>query len=214
MVDNYVEPNFDGFNCPHCGAYAHQEWYTYIQAGNFHQRGASYKSESAQGLALSYCSRCNRYSLWVYEKMVYPKLSIAPLPLGDMPENVKEDYLEARNVLNESPRSAGALLRLALQKLMPHLGESGKNLNTDIGNLVKKGLSVEIQKALDSLRVIGNESVHPGELDLKEDFKTAQALFNLINLIVERMIVEPKKIEEIYKILPENKKEWIKNRDM
>jgi hypothetical protein len=54
---------------------------------------------------------------------------------------------------------------------MPHLGESGKNLNTDIGNLVKEGLSVDIQQALDSLRVIGNESVHPGELDLKRIIK-------------------------------------------
>lgn len=74
------------------------------------------------------------------EKLIYPKSSIAPLPNEDMPDDVKVDYLETRNIVNDSPRGACALLRVALQKLMYHLGESGNNLNEDIGNLVKKGI--------------------------------------------------------------------------
>ena len=70
---------------------------------------------------------------------------------------------------------------------MPHLNESGKNLNYDIGNLVKKGVPEHVQKALDSLRVIGNNAVHPGELDLKDDVETAILLFRLI-LQVEYLI--------------------------
>lgn len=215
MKDNYTPPSFnvDAFNCPHCDAYSHQEWYNYIEASQGSLRSRKIRSGSITSLTVSYCSRCNRYALWYEDKMLYPISSIAPLPIEDMPEDVKSDFLEARNIANESPRGAAALLRLGLQKLMPHLGENGKNINEDIGNLVKKGLPVTIQQAADSLRVIGNEAVHPGELDLKDDLDTALALFKLLNLIVEVRIVQPKEISQLYNNLPNSKKDGIKNRD-
>lgn len=88
---------------------------------------------------------------------------------------------------------------------MPYLGEQGKRIDDDIASLVKKGLRIEIQQALDSVRVIGNESVHPGEIDLRDDPDTANALFGLVNVIVEDRISQPKKISEIYSGLPANK---------
>lgn len=165
------------------------------------------------GWSTSTCSHCGKISFWHDEKLIYPKSSIAPLPNEDMPDDVMDDYLEARNIVNDSPRGACALLRLALQKLMPHLGESGKYLNEDIGNLVSKGISVDIQKALDSVRVIGNDAVHPGELDLKDDDSTAITLFRLINYIIENQISSKKEIDNIYSGLPKNKVKGIENRD-
>ena len=135
------------------------------------------------------------------------------MPSEDMPEDVKEDFLEARNIVMDSPRAAAALLRLALQKLMIHLGEKGKNLNEDIANLVKKGLPQKIQKALDVVRVIGNNAVHPGEIDLRDDKETALALFELINMIVEVMITQPKQVDELFGKLPDGAKEAIERRD-
>ena len=96
---------------------------------------------------------------------------------------------------------------------MPHLEESGKNLNEDIGNLVKKGISSEVQKALDSVRVIGNNAVHPGELDLKDDVRTAISLFRLINYIVDNQISSKKEIDGIFEGLPQMNIEAIKRRD-
>jgi hypothetical protein len=217
MVNDYVPPSFgvNGFNCPHCEAYSQQIWYDIIQAGRSlpQRRGMEMHQGSLDFLSISYCTKCEAYALWIDKKMIYPKSSTAPLPIEEMPHDVKEDFLEARNIVNESPRGASALLRLALQKLMVHLGEDGGNINSDIGNLVKKGLPVTIQQALDLLRVVGNESVHPGEMDLKDDNDIAISLFKILNVIVDLMIVQPKEIEELYDRLPTSKKEWIKNRD-
>jgi hypothetical protein len=82
--------------------------------------------------------------------------------------------------VNLSPRAAAALARLCIQKLMKELGESGDNLNRDIAELVKKGLEVEVQPALDVVRVIGNNTVHPGAIDLKDNKQTALTLLGLV----------------------------------
>jgi hypothetical protein len=105
------------------------------------------------------------------------------------------------------------LLRLCVQKLMPILGEKGKNINEDIASLVQQGLEVEIQQALDIVRVTGNHVVHPGQIDLNDNKATAIALFELINLIVERRIATPRRIETMFKTLPPTALEQIEKRD-
>jgi hypothetical protein len=151
--------------------------------------------------------------MWFKEKMVVPDSSAAPPPAQDMPDDVKEDYDEARSVLSRSPRSSSALLRLAVQKLCIDLGGGGKNLNEDIGTLVKKGLPFQIQQALDVVRVIGNNQVHPGVLDIRDDPDSAAALFGLINMTVEVMITQPKHVQALFNKLPANAQQQIQKRD-
>jgi len=73
------------------------------------------------------------------------------------------------------------------------IGEKGENINDDIASLVKKGLPPTIQKSLDIVRVTGNNAVHPGEMNLKDDIETAASLCQLINLIADVMIIKPKR---------------------
>jgi len=209
MAEKYEPPGFnkDGFHCPHCGVWAHQAW------EDAYKRGPEPGYEEVKDLSFSVCWRCDRYALWLDKKMIYPEASVARLPSEDMPPSVEEDFREARNVVNASPRSAAALLRLGLQKLMIPLGEKGKNLDKDIGNLVTKGLPEKIQKSLDSVRVIGNNAVHPGQIDLRDDIKTATSLFGLLNIIVEAQITQQKKVDAIFDKLPKGAKNHIKNRD-
>lgn len=100
-----------------------------------------------------------------------------------------------------------------VQKLMVDLGESGKDINRDIGSLVQKGLPVEVQQALDAVRVVGNEAVHPGKLKFKDDADTAVALFSLLNFIVDQRIAQPKKLQALYSSLPPAKLAGIQQRD-
>lgn len=222
MKEEYVAPErgLSAFNCPHCQAYAHQEFselgylrgFRGVVVGQGGQGGPifGYLKEKSQ---VSICAKCKRSAFWIDDIMVYPMSSNAPLPTEDMPKDVKEDFREARNIVNASPRAAAAVLRLALQKLMPFLDEKGKNLNEAIGNLVKKGLPKEIQESLDSIRVIGNNAVHPGQIDLKDDAPTAIALFELLNWIVEDRITRPRKIKEMYGKIPKSVKDAIEKRD-
>lgn len=144
---------------------------------------------------------------------MHPKSSLAPLPNHDMEEGILKDYNEAALIVGDSPRGAAALLRLCIQKLCKQLGEEGKSINDDIASLVKKGLSPKVQKALDIVRVIGNESVHPGTIDISDDKEMALKLFNLVNIIADEMITRPKEIDELYNSLPEGKREQIEKRD-
>jgi hypothetical protein len=74
-------------------------------------------------------------------------------------------------------------------------------------------LSGIVQKALDIVRVIGNEAVHPGTIDLRDDRDTALKLFGLVNLIAEQMISNPKHVDAFYETIPPNKKAAIEKRD-
>jgi hypothetical protein len=151
--------------------------------------------------------------LWVEESLVFPDVSTAPLPNPDLDSGIKSDYLEARSILNKSPRGAAALLRLCVQKLCQQLGEPGENLNDDIGHLVKKGLPARAQLALDVVRVIGNNAVHPGQISLKDDRDVALALFGLVNSIADLMITQPTQLERLYARLPEGARQAIERRD-
>jgi hypothetical protein len=145
--------------------------------------------------------------------VLYPPLRVGIEPNVDLPPDILRDYDEARSILDASPRGAAALLRLAIQKLCAHLGEAGKNINDDIASLVKKGLDKRVQQALDIVRVVGNDAVHPGQIDLRDDRDAATKLFGLVNLIAEKMITEPKHVEALYGSLPEVKRQAIEKRD-
>jgi hypothetical protein len=164
-------------------------------------------------LVLSRCYSCDGFAIWLEDRLLYPAKESAIAPHEEMPEAIKADFNEAASIVDKSPRGAAALLRLCIQKLMPILSEKGKNLNDDIASLVQKGLEVEIQKALDIVRVTGNESVHPGQIDLNDDKSTAIALFELVNLIVERRIAAPKRIAAMFDKLPPGAREQIEKRD-
>jgi hypothetical protein len=95
-----------------------------------------------------------------------------------------------------------------------NVAEKGDNINDDIASLVKKGLSPLVQKSLDVVRVVGNEAVHPGTLDLRDNRDVASTLFRLVNLIAEQMISHPKHVNDIYEnVVPDTKKAQIERRD-
>lgn len=175
--------------------------------------GSLYSRPVVQNCNLSRCYNCKELSIWIHDQIVYPNTKIDIHPNNDLPEKIRSLFEEAREIVDSSPKGAAALLRLSVQYLCKELGESGKNIDKDIASLVGKGLNPLVQQALDVVRVIGNESVHPGEIDLNDNKEIAVKLFGLVNLICEQMISHPKQVQQLYGSLPEGKREGIEQRN-
>jgi hypothetical protein len=176
-------------------------------------QGRHYVQYDISNLNLSECFNCRKFAVWVHKSVVHPPQRGGPDPCPDLPEELQRDFEESRTILDLSPRGAAALMRLVIQKLCCHLGEKGRNIDDDIASLVKKGLNPLVQRSLDIVRVVGNEAVHPGTLDLTDDRNTALQLLGLVNAIAEQMISHPKVVKEMYDALPSAKLEAIQRRD-
>ena len=215
-MNNYVAPKFnlEAFNCPFCNAYAYMEW----------NSGSTWEFSDYREAR---CYKCQKKSLWRKEThvdpfvgvknvgfMIYPDTGNAPFPVEDMPEDVKADYMEAASIFSKSHRGGAALLRLALQKLLKHLGKEGKNINDDIRALAGDGsLPAKVIQVADTLRITGNNAVHPGTMSDEDFDDVAEKMFDLINFIVRKAITEPKELDELYLKTPESARKSAESQD-
>ncbi|WP_432449581.1 DUF4145 domain-containing protein [Aliiroseovarius marinus] len=163
-------------------------------------------------LDVSKCDSCEEIALWMGDKMVFPAVGPSVFANQDMSRDVRKLYDEAGAVFSTSPRSAAAMLRLALQVLLKELGGKGTNINDDIDYLSDNGLSPQLVKVMHSLRIIGNESVHPGQISVDDDPSIAEAMFRLINEVIEQLVTRPREQEELWLMLPENKRKPVEKK--
>lgn len=214
MAKTYVKPEKDKYiyTCPHCNTLSQMQRDTHyfdndIEVENYGMR-IIYNE-----LTIHRCQCCERKMLWIDDTYIYPDI-VSEEANPDMPESVKQLYNEAALISNKSPRAACALLRLAVDTLCHELGETDRDINKNIGALVKKGLPPTVQQALDVVRVVGNKAVHPGQIAFDvDDNATATMLMHLLNMIVTRMLSEPNEINLLYQSLPESTKKSIEDRD-
>lgn len=207
----------ESFNCPRCGAFAGMKW-----------NDLQLNSNDYASITFSTCAACQKPSVWIdddddsrivptpglpmlgllggRQTLIFPHECVAPQAEDDMPNHIKLDFEEARLVFTHSPRAAAALLRLCVQKLCHELLGKKGDIHKQIGELVEMGLPPRVLKAFDTIRIFGNESVHPGTLDLNDTPEVALALFTLLNMAVRHCITEEKQLEAIRALTPENKR--------
>ncbi|EMN3010602.1 TPA: DUF4145 domain-containing protein [Proteus mirabilis] len=235
-MSKYIAPELEkeAFNCPNCGAFSHMKWEVitskllsndalgvancdacnkqsiwYIADGRISGVANLFKERPA-----SNDSPLHKVSLFAsLARMIHPEQTNIPFPSKDMPDDVKQDYIEAASIYQKSPRGAAALLRLGLQKLCKHLGAEGKNINTDINTLAQDDkISKQLIKAADIVRITGNNAVHPGTINDEDFDNIAIKLFDLLNIIVRQGITEPKEVDELFNKMPEGPRQAAESR--
>jgi Domain of unknown function (DUF4145) len=194
-IVGYAQPAYgqNSFACPHCGCFSQRQW-RQIQKG-------PQSFENSAEFVTSWCLHCKVYCFWRDQNLAWPLKSGLPDPVNGCPERIQNIYCEAREVFPHSPRASAALLRLAIQLICVEKGLPGKDLNADIGQLVKAGLSPQIQQSLDLVRVVGNNAVHPGQITIEDNKDQIGKFFGLVNLIVDMLIVQPARVEAMFTTL-------------
>ncbi|WP_435208238.1 DUF4145 domain-containing protein [Micromonospora sp. bgisy143] len=206
-------PYEDRFICPQptCGVFAHQETADVSIEAMVVGVYPAFKA--------TVCQRCHMPTMWVRAEhggswlLAFPQRALGLPPHSDMPSTVAVIYEEARAVAPRSPRSAAGLLRLALQMLVDDLEPGAGSLDVKIGKLVGSGLDPRVQKAMDIVRVVGNNAVHPGQISLDDDPNLLPSLFRLINMVVEEMISRPRHLDQLFELLPEQTRQGIERRN-
>lgn len=215
MEQHYLAPAYrlESFTCVHCGVLAQMHWADLVVI-------APLRGINATNWKICVCQHCRLDTIWKVSKedisdvsMAYPNQVSAPAIHEDLPDVCREDFEEARIISVVSPRGAAALLRLCLEKLLGHLGGTGKDINKDIGALVQAGLEPHVQQALDVVRVTGNNAVHPLDMSHDDLLSNVPVMFEMINLIVDERIARQRKMAERFAGLPEKARQAIEKRD-
>lgn len=209
------------FTCPYCDVTATQSWYgnnCVYSAQELYDvetdevclrfSGQYITDEIISEWLFSKCESCKQIAVWHKDEMVHPFSCPVDEPNPDMPGVVRDRYIEASKVVGLSPVSAAALLRLALQLLLKEVlqEDSTGSVYEDIKLLKDRPIDSSLVKALDIIRISGNESVHPGTVNLNENKDDAFYLFDLLNMICDQFFTQPRKMQEMYEKMPESKR--------
>lgn len=144
------------------------------------------------------CQETSIYNAKTGEK-IHPKTTSIKKPNNDMPQNIKDLYIEASSVFELSPRSALAIIRLALDLLCIELGANNKDsLYNKVEWLYNENvINSEIKELAHGVRGLGNDAVHPRNIDDQIDKNDAELVFELLNIIVEEKITKVNRKNEL-----------------
>jgi Domain of unknown function (DUF4145) len=162
-----------------------------------------FRNRDVQNVSISYCFNCNEMCLWVCDQLVWPKRVESPEPKLQALPDVRRDDDEASQTLDASPRGAAALLRLALDKVCKELGESRESPKDDMASFVQEDVDARAQKVLEAMCIIESNATPPGQIGVGDNRAAAETLSGLVNLICEKMIMEPRHLQAVYTKLRE-----------
>lgn len=92
-----------------------------------------------------------------------PRVATRPPPPEEVPEEFREDYIEACLVIADSPKASAALSRRCLQHVLrERVKVKPGSLASEIDQVINDGtLPSYLAEAIDAVRNIGNFAAHP-----------------------------------------------------
>lgn len=225
----FFEPPREGINaftCPNCNAYTQQSWFALFSTPT--DQLNNYNPLPVNNFMLVECFVCRNKSVWMKDmvqsaqfpmtewKIVWPEpVPQEYTPVDGMPEAVLGIYEEASSIAHLSPSAAAALLRKALEVLLRLTLDDDKiKPNDAIAKLFQNGLIGDKEKMIaDIVRISGNSAIHPGQINSMDSQEILPSLFDFINILTDKLIIEPQRLNELYESLPTGQREAIERRD-
>lgn len=123
-----------------------------------------------------------------------------PIPLfnlsNNIPENIREEILQAFNHFHSDITSSGTKLRRGIEKMCSDLGFKEKNLHASISSLSK--MYPKEGALLHSLKLLGNDAVHSDNLeiyDLLNAFEIIDFVLHLYERVAQEKVINEKALE-------------------
>lgn len=205
--------------CPHCNVNFWEEWTkTTALVWDGENKG--------QGIKHTPCPNCGKLIVIIFEGeidpeeddflinednelpvdynefTIYPNQSGSEVP-EEIPEKYRVDYIEAKAVLEISPKASAAISRRVLQNVLQNeVGIKGTNLSKQIDSFLEMpNVPSHLSKSVDAIRNIGNFAAHPnketntGEIVDVEPGEADWILEVLLSLF-DFIFIQPKRIEK------------------
>jgi hypothetical protein len=205
--------------CPHCNTSVNVRFEnSYVQAPS----GLGESEDIGYGVGIGFCPECNKPIAQFYEgtsfysnlgeiyldpisysEVIYPKFSKNREIDVSIPDQYKNEFFEAENVLSISPKASATLSRRLLQLILENeLNIKKCNLADEIATLSEKGnVPSELIQMLTVLRKVANFGAHPkksintGEIIEIEDGE-AEILLEILYELFDFVFVKPKRLKE------------------
>lgn len=206
-----IDFNKQTFTCPYCGR---QQAFSYANMGHsvnsFPEGLCSKKSLDFEEIDVYHicCSNdsCKRIIISGRFLKSGRQFDILPRQVHKLypnyiPQQIRDDYAEAADIIELSPKAAATLFRRCLQGMIHDFWNiKDKNLYVEISQLKNK-VSASMWNALDGLRKIGNIGAHMEtdvNLIIDIDVSEAKKLQKLIELLFDKWYITRHDEEELY----------------
>jgi len=103
-----------------------------------------------------------------------------------LPANLVPLYNEAQSIIELSPSSACALLRIIIRSVIQDRGLRGRHISRDVSTLVDQGAPVGLLRALDVVSMTDDSAKNPAELKLIDGHIDAQNLTMFLHLLADQ----------------------------
>ena len=178
------------FTCPYCGR---AQSYSNANMLRSYAPNDCYNESTDVVIYHIICSNADCQKFIITGRFIISKKQFDILPQhvhkiypDYIPKQIRDDYTEAADIIELSPKAAATLFRRCLQGMIHDFWDiHEKNLNAEITKLQDR-ISSSMWKALDGIRKIGNIGAH-----MEQD----------VNLIVDIDISEAKKLQKLIELL-------------
>ena len=205
-----IEIDFDKqtFTCPYCGR---AQSYSNANMLRSYAPNDCYDRQKASTDVIIYHIRCSNVdcqNLIITGRFIMSneQFDISPQHVHKtypdyIPKQIRDDYIEAADIIELSPKAAATLFRRCLQGMIHDFWDiKDKNLYAEISQLKNK-VSASMWNGRDGVRKIGNIGAHMEtdvNLIIDIDVSEAKKLKKLIELLFDKWYITRHDEEELY----------------